>query len=689
MQIHELNNYIGDLDSDAYVAIDDGTDTGKLSIPSLLQPANEKIEEANARIDNIIAGGDAPSAAEIIDARRGGNGVNYDSLGDAIRGQYDALLNDIDDLPIASIRTNAFYGDYTRYEGKSWLRGAVDLYMSDDAESDICKVKVIGGASYIAESGYASASRGALRFADSSDNFIGSLLDIGTFGVAFAMPANAAFAYIPVTPGEVPVLSRAESYPYHEDFDYYINDKTVIPRIEKDISENTSIIDAMIEDSFNLADASKFTVGKYYTNTGATGTNSSYFYTDYIPVSPGEKICSSANSRWMCCFDSDKSIVPNSDNISPAGWTVPDGVYYVIITGYVTDKDVFVVSKGQLIPYTPYLEHIEYDYISLFNVGNVYGKNGIYKTADSLNANTAITFMEYPKGLGKGTSIAGTAFFTSFDSIKVGVGDSTKLWFEVDNTSIKFYSSGALINTVQHGLSITDYISFSLLVDSDCIAHFTIDTVGGSFSTEADVGYGWDGFPYFESTHANTDVKVSVTNNDFKKSVWWFGDSYSGWAEYRILGQLKALGVTDDILVDAIPGQRSYYDANTGAYNDFAKAINFGIPKYLVWSIGMNDTDANYKGWINRVAKFCELMHIEFIAVKIPSVPGIDNSNKNAYIDEQEYRFIDWNKAVGANSSGVWYSGMLSSDNVHPNTTGAEAMALRSVVDFVEVTQYR
>jgi peptidoglycan hydrolase CwlO-like protein len=37
------------------------------------------------------------------------------------------------------------------------------------------------------------------------------------------------------------------------------------------------------------------------------------------------------------------------------------------------------------------------------------------------------------------------------------------------------------------------------------------------------------------------------------------------------IAQLKALGVTDDMLVDAIPGQRSYYDANTGAYNDFAK----------------------------------------------------------------------------------------------------------------------
>lgn len=99
MQIHELNNYAGDLDSNAYVAVDDGNDTGKISVPSLTSELKTELNEAtgelNARIDNIIAGGDAPSEAEVTDARLGANGVTYGSLGTAIRSQVENLQNDI------------------------------------------------------------------------------------------------------------------------------------------------------------------------------------------------------------------------------------------------------------------------------------------------------------------------------------------------------------------------------------------------------------------------------------------------------------------------------------------------------------------------------------------------------------------------------------------------------------------
>lgn len=80
MNIHELNNFTGTLGSGAYLAIDDGTDTGKISSQGLLAATE-------ARIDNIIAG-PAPSAEEIVDARLGADGVPYPSLGDAIRDQF-------------------------------------------------------------------------------------------------------------------------------------------------------------------------------------------------------------------------------------------------------------------------------------------------------------------------------------------------------------------------------------------------------------------------------------------------------------------------------------------------------------------------------------------------------------------------------------------------------------------------
>lgn len=99
MQIHELNNYEGSLGANAYTAIDNGSDTGKVSVSRLLSDVVDSINQLGTdlggRIDNIIAGGDAPSAAEVTDARYGFNGVTYPSLGDSIRGQVSVVNNEV------------------------------------------------------------------------------------------------------------------------------------------------------------------------------------------------------------------------------------------------------------------------------------------------------------------------------------------------------------------------------------------------------------------------------------------------------------------------------------------------------------------------------------------------------------------------------------------------------------------
>lgn len=102
MQIHELNNYNGELGSGAYLAVDDGNDTGRLSVAGLNQPIKEQIDQLesslNGRIDNIIAGGTAPSAAEVTDARYGADGITYPSLGAAIRGQIGETDDNLSNL---------------------------------------------------------------------------------------------------------------------------------------------------------------------------------------------------------------------------------------------------------------------------------------------------------------------------------------------------------------------------------------------------------------------------------------------------------------------------------------------------------------------------------------------------------------------------------------------------------------
>ena len=86
MQIHELNNFIDSLDN-AYAAVDNGNDTGKVSIPTILSGVKSEINNLDDRIDNLISGVTVDS--EVIDARVGADGKTYSTLGTAIRTQIE------------------------------------------------------------------------------------------------------------------------------------------------------------------------------------------------------------------------------------------------------------------------------------------------------------------------------------------------------------------------------------------------------------------------------------------------------------------------------------------------------------------------------------------------------------------------------------------------------------------------
>lgn len=115
MQIHELNSFTGSLDAGSFVAVDNGDDTGKISIKELLSDTENEIdaldESLNARIDNIIAGGAAPSESEIVDARLGASvlgSILYTALGGAIRGQSTDLFKTLSEsLAVPTVRVSS------------------------------------------------------------------------------------------------------------------------------------------------------------------------------------------------------------------------------------------------------------------------------------------------------------------------------------------------------------------------------------------------------------------------------------------------------------------------------------------------------------------------------------------------------------------------------------------------------
>jgi len=442
----------------------------------------------------------------------------------------------------------------------------------------------------------------------------------------------------------------------------------------------------MLVPSVNLADPSKFTKNKYMDSSGNVGDNTSYFYTGRIQVSEGDVLYfNSSYVRYVTAFN-DIVVVPLSSEVSPL--TVPSGVTNVIITGFMSRIDTFFVTKNINVAFIPYEKTINRSYLKIDNKNALNGNDGITVKADTLEADTTLELSDYPKILAQHDRISGYCEFSTLGEILFGYGYGSNKHIGVDDTNISIYIDGTLSTSVPHGLTISDYLSFVIIMDDNREGIVTINSTGGSATATISLGYNKNGLPFIRSTTAITNVKLSAICKDIKNPIWWFGDSYSSLAPERIIGQLNSYGVLDRLLIDAVPGGRSYSNNDTGAYAEFIKLTKLAKPKYVVWTLGMNDTEANYKLYLRLVKNYCDIYGITLYAVKIPSVPNIDNSGKNAYIDELGIKSIDWAKAVGSTSAGVWRTGYLSSDNVHPTTLGAQAMALRTLVDCPAIMQF-
>jgi hypothetical protein len=364
--------------------------------------------------------------------------------------------------------------------------------------------------------------------------------------------------------------------------------------------------------------------------------------------------------------------------------TVPEGVNGVIITAGINLVDKFIVSANSPIAYEDYGFRVNNEKLFIDNKNAINGNNGVTVKTDSLEADANLTIDNYPKAIATNDRLSGCFKFETFDEATFGYG--TSHYVTVDSTNMYIYANGSLSRTSAHGLTIDKYLSFAIITDKERDAHITINSLGGTFEDEYSFGYAKNGLPFVGATMAITDVKLSAISADIRKPIWWFGDSYSTLA--RVIGQLNEYGVIDNMLIDGVPGMRTYYDLTTGGYADFMKLLSFAKPKYVIWALGMNDSEAYYIEWIKRINETCKTYGIELYAVKIPCVPTIDNTGKNAYIDELGVKSIDWYKAVGSNSSGVWYEGYLSNDNVHPSELGAKALAARTLTDCPAIMQF-
>jgi hypothetical protein len=282
----------------------------------------------------------------------------------------------------------------------------------------------------------------------------------------------------------------------------------------------------------------------------------------------------------------------------------------------------------------------------------------------------------------------------TFDTIMIGQGFETYSgsYVEINNTKLIVHTYSNSDSTVEyeHGLTISDYIYvqiFANITKADVI----IFSNGATFKQTNVTWGGCNGKIFAQSIQSTlTDCSFAWTSPDFRKSVWMFGDSYFGLNNpARWVTQLRNAGFADNVFINGYAGESS-----AAAITALKNALQYyGQPKTLIWCLGMNDGkdngDTPSELWTNviiQVEELCEKYGIELVMATIPSVPNQSNEAKNTYVRNSGYRYIDFADAVGAQADGTWFTGMLSTDNVHPAEPGAKALYHRAILDCPELT---
>ena len=316
------------------------------------------------------------------------------------------------------------------------------------------------------------------------------------------------------------------------------------------------------------------------------------------------------------------------------------------------------------------------------------------KPIDSANGTGTLNIVGR-SALKDGELITFKGFFDTFSEFSLNftsISTSTITnYIKVDATNITIKNTTATPTPQPHGLTIENDVALTVQF-IDGAVKITLYSNGESWTSTVQ---------WYQTNGTITQPQVAPTGMSFtnailnvvydatKRSIWYFGDSYTGitspdrWVYY-----LKEDGFSGNALINGSAGSTS-----NGASTALSALLKYGTPKFAVMATGMNDgsdTDGNPPNlWINSRDTFitaCQNNGIEPIFATIPTVPTVNNEAKNAWVKASGYRYIDFAKAVGADGTGAWYNGMLSDDNVHPTAKGAKALYTQVLIDLPEVT---
>lgn len=381
-----------------------------------------------------------------------------------------------------------------------------------------------------------------------------------------------------------------------------------------------------------------------------------------------------------------KSVVASIENATTYDNTSGTAVqlYVSLQNSYYND---LIVSKGTFPTtentYPEWLEKLKYEpnRVKYFDkyTGDYSEQIKLQNIKSSISSNVEYSFSGDVSGWGSESSIK---------LLLLDANNTEQISIEVNNTNLvvtsRNYGTPAS-NTYTHGLTIANNLQIHVENTYNNQFKIAVTSNGITFVKEAQLVKQGKTYPSITATSVTvTNVSFSWISRDINKPIWCFGDSYFGatsntrWLYYLVDG-----GYYGAHLFDNYPGE----DSNN-AYASLIDLLKVARPRTIFWALGMNDgsdssTPASaWKTNIDKITAMCEAYDIELVLATIPTVPTVNNEKKNEWVRESGYQYVDFAKAVGAQSDGTWYSGMLSPDEVHPSATGANALYNRAIADF-------
>lgn len=431
---------------------------------------------------------------------------------------------------------------------------------------------------------------------------------------------------------------------------------------------------------------------QFITKEGTIDALNGFSTTKFLPIS-GIKSCSVValmNNQWgggIAFYDRFFKFISSIYNTS-GGSSGDTGNYpYTLDISDVPDGAAYMkVQSGYTSPTLPGVvyETDKYSWCEVLELGGIV-ENFLSGEKSTLSEGQSLEILNTPHTRNL-YNIGVTMLVQTLGKIRISKGESLPYRsgkIEIDSTYLYVFdpdNPSAILETIPHGLTISDVLSVLICVGAkpsvgdnlykaDIVISSNSDDI---FSTQIDWNGCNDNVKVTNVSGIYNNVSVFFGGDAFKKEIWICGDSYTGfWPQYAM--QENAV----NYMLDGNAGRGSIM-----ALASLNNALILGRPKILIWAMGMNDGDGNSSvnsDWLsvfNSLNELCKRNNIQLIPVTIPNTPTIINYYKNEIVRNSGLKYIDLATLLGANTIGSsWFSGLLSSDNVHPTSRGSKLIA--------------